>query len=97
MTISTAKFGFPNQPDGQETGKQTRAWHPVRAVFERSQRAYGTRGRSSRSELGALPFAGVEPCANRVDHHRGERDLLVERVLPDALMKIDRQMNRLRA
>ena len=44
--------------------------------------------------LVALALASVEPRANRVHHHRRERDLLIERVLPDALMKIDRQMNR---
>jgi len=41
-----------------------------------------------------LPLSRVEPRLNRVDHHRGERDLLVEGVLADALMKLDRQMNR---
>jgi len=81
-------------PIGEEIGKQTRSGYPVDAVFETPQRAYGTRGRSSRSELGALPFPLVEPRLNRVDHHRGERDLLVEGVLPDALMQIDRQVNR---
>jgi len=33
--------------------------------------------------------ARIEPRANRIDHHRGERDLLIEGVLPNALVKID--------
>ena len=63
-------------------------------MIEAWQRAYGTRGRSSRSELGALPLARVEPRLNRVDRHRGERDLLVEGVLANALVKIEREVNR---
>ena len=42
----------------------------------------------------AVPFARVEPLLDGVDHHCRERDLLVERVLAHALMKIDWQMNR---
>ena len=42
---------------------------------------------------GALPFACVEPRFDRIDHHRGERNLLIEGVFPNALMKINRQMN----
>ena len=41
-----------------------------------------------------LPLSRVKPCANRVDHHRGECDLLIERVLADALVKLDWEMNR---
>ena len=44
----------------------------------------------------ALPFATVEPRLDGIDHHRGERNFLIEGVLADALMKIDRAMNRLR-
>ena len=42
----------------------------------------------------ALPLSRVEPGLNRVDHHRRERDFLIEGVLAQTLMKIDREMNR---
>ncbi len=42
----------------------------------------------------SVPFASVEPRLDGVDHHRGERDFLIEGGLAQALMKINRQMNR---
>ena len=41
-----------------------------------------------------LPFASVEPRLNGINHHGGERDFLIERVLADALVKLDREVNR---
>ena len=42
----------------------------------------------------ALPFARVEPRLDRFHHHRRKRHFLIERVLADALVKIDREVNR---
>jgi hypothetical protein len=42
----------------------------------------------------ALPFAGVEPRLDGIDHHGRERHFLIERVLADALVKLDWEMNR---
>jgi hypothetical protein len=36
-----------------------------------------------------LPFASVEPLLDGIDHHRRERDFLIEGVLAYALMQID--------
>ena len=43
---------------------------------------------------GALPLAGVEARLDGVDHHRRERDFLIEGILPNALVKIDREVDR---
>ena len=87
---STAKSGAHRHPDGQETGKQTGSGYLVRPVFEPKQEASGTRRCTPRSELGPLPLPRVKPRFNRIHHHRGERDVPIERVLANALMKIDR-------
>jgi hypothetical protein len=47
-----------------------------------------------RSRPAALPFASVEPCLDGIDHHGRERDFLIERVLANALVKLDREVNR---
>ena len=42
----------------------------------------------------ALPFAGVEPRLDRINHQDRERNFLIERVLADALVKPDWEVNR---
>jgi len=42
----------------------------------------------------ALPRSRVEPRLNGIDHHRGDRNFLIEGVLANALVKIDRKVNR---
>ncbi|MGB5523708.1 MAG: hypothetical protein WBM96_14160 [Polyangiales bacterium] len=79
---------------GEDTGKQTRSEYLVRPVFEPKQEASATRRRTFRSELVALPLPLIKPRLDRVDHHRGERDFLIEGVLANALVKIDREVNR---
>ena len=41
-----------------------------------------------------LPFPRIKLRFNRIDHHRGQRDFLIEGVLPNALVKIDREVDR---
>jgi len=81
-------------PMGEETGKQARLGTWFAPSLKRGRSQGNARSHFFRSEPVALPLSRVEPRANRVDHHGRERDLLIERVLAQALMKINRQMNR---
>jgi hypothetical protein len=50
--------------------------------------------RRLRSTPAALPFATVEPRLDGIDHHRRECDFPIERMLADALVKLDGEVNR---
>jgi hypothetical protein len=56
---------------------------------DRERFAAGCLPRLETKVAAALPFASVEPFLDGIDHHRRERDFLIERVLAYALMKID--------
>ena len=65
--------------------------------FRESLRSKANTRRMPRLETkvgAALPLSRVEPRANRVDHHRRERDFVIEGVLADPLMEIDREVDR---
>jgi hypothetical protein len=59
-----------------------------------SSQLAGGRGSHRKKVAAALPFAGVEPRFDGVHHHRRERHLLIERVLPDALVEVHWEVNR---
>ena len=79
---------------GCETSKQTSSGCLVRSAVEAWEEAYGTRGRILRTELRALCFARIELRLDGVDHTRGESDLVVEGVLPSALVSSDWEVDR---